>query len=404
MPPAASRLDPHAIPAQPWPRPAAPITEAERAQRLERLRALMAEAGLKALLLGATTSLRYFTGLAWYPSERLVGAVVTADQLTYVCPRFELEKIAALPTLPGDYATWEEDENPSRLVLDCVGPNGRLGLDDQLPLFSYHGLRALFGDTRLVDAGPLTNRLRRQKSPAEIALMQQAKSMTLEVHRRTHAALEAGVRASEVARFIDAQHRALGAAGGNSFCIVCFGLDSSFPHGGAGDPALRDGDVVLIDIGCRVDGYTSDITRTYVFGEPTRRIREVWALEQEAQAAAFAAARLGEPCEAADRAARAVLEQAGLGPDYRLPGLPHRTGHGVGLDVHEAPNLVRGETTPLAVGMCFSNEPMIVVPGQFGIRLEDHFHMTESGPRWFTPPQPSLDEPFRGVAPLVQGS
>ncbi len=393
----ARRLDPAAVTPQPWPHPAPPITDAERQQRLDRLRALMDAAGVKALLLGATSSLRYFTGLAWYPSERLVGAVVTAEHLTYVCPRFELEKVAAMPTLPGDYATWEEDENPYRLVLDCVGQSGTLALDEALPLFSYHGLRRVFGDERLVDGGPLANRLRRQKSPAEIALMQQAKSMTLEVHRRTHAALEAGVRPSEVTRFIEAQHRALGAPGGNTFCIVCFGLDSSFPHGGEGDPPLREDDVVLIDIGCRVDGYTSDITRTYVFGEPTRRFREVWALEQEAQAAAFAAARLGEPCEAADQAARAVLEKAGLGPDYRLPGLPHRTGHGVGLDVHEAPNLVRGDTTPLAVGMCFSNEPMIVVPGQFGIRLEDHFHMTETGPQWFTLPQPSLDEPFKGV-------
>jgi Xaa-Pro dipeptidase len=385
------------IPSQPWPQPAAPITADERRRRLEGLRALMDQARLRAVLLGATSSLRYFTGLAWYPSERLVGALVTPGGLTYVCPRFELDKIAAMPALAGDFATWEEDENPYALVRDLAGPAGRVGLDENLPLFAWHGLAKVFGAARLADAGPLTNRLRRRKSPAEIALMQQAKSMTLEVHRRTHAALRAGVRASEVVRFIEAQHRALGAAGGNTFCIVCFGLDSSFPHGGEGDPALREGDVVLIDTGCRVEGYTSDITRTYVHGEPTPRFRQFWALEQEAQAAAFAAARLGEPCEVADRAARAVLEKAGLGPDYRLPGLPHRTGHGIGLDVHEAPNLVRGETTPLEAGMCFSNEPMIVVPGEFGIRLEDHFYMTEAGPRWFTPPQPSLDEPFKGV-------
>jgi Xaa-Pro dipeptidase len=160
---------------------------------------------------------------------------------------------------------------------------------------------------------------------------------------------------------------------------------------------LADGDVVLIDTGTQIDGYQSDITRTYVFGEPTRQVRDIWALEKEAQAAAFETARLGTPCERVDAAARAVIARAGLGPDYRLPGLPHRTGHGIGLDIHEAPNLVRGDGTALAPGMCFSNEPMIVIPDAFGIRLEDHFHMTENGPRWFTQPSHSLDAPFAGV-------
>jgi Xaa-Pro dipeptidase len=159
--------------------------------------------------------------------------------------------------------------------------------------------------------------------------------------------------------------------------------------------------MVLIDTGCAFHGYNSDITRSYVFGEPSKRQREIWTLEKEAQAAAFEAAQVGEPCESADWTARKVLQRAGLGPAYRLPGLPHRTGHGIGLDVHEAPNLVRGDMTPLAAGMCFSNEPMIVLPGEFGIRLEDHFYMTDSGPRWFTAPSHSIDEPFNGVTPLA---
>ncbi len=163
---------------------------------------------------------------------------------------------------------------------------------------------------------------------------------------------------------------------------------------------LKENDAVLIDTGTQYDGYNSDITRSYVFGEPSAEYRSVWAAEKESQAAAFEAAKLGAPCESVDHAARASQRSNGFGPDYRLPGLPHRTGHGIGLDVHEAPNLVRGDKTPLAAGMCFSNEPMIVVPGKFGIRLEDHFHMTDSGPRWFTQPQPSLDDPFKAVAPL----
>jgi Xaa-Pro dipeptidase len=181
---------------------------------------------------------------------------------------------------------------------------------------------------------------------------------------------------------------------------VSFGEDTSLPHGGETDRALDDGDVVLIDTGTSVDGYNSDITRSYVFGEPTKDVRLVWDAEKRAQAAAFDAAKIGAPCESVDYAARASMRKEGFGPDYHLPGLPHRTGHGIGLEVHEAPNLVRGDRTPLEAGMCFSNEPMIVVPGKFGIRLEDHFYMTDAGARWFTEPSFSLDEPFKGVVPL----
>ena len=226
--------------------------------------------------------------------------------------------------------------------------------------------------------------------------MRHAKAITIEVHRRAHAQLHVGQRASEVVRFIDDQHRALGGSG-NSFCIVSFGEDTSLPHGGEGDRALAAGDVVLIDTGTRIDGYSSDITRTYVFGEASPDVRRVWEAEKRAQAAAFEAARPGVACDAVDAAARRSLEADGFGPGYGLPGLPHRTGHGIGLDIHEGPYLVKGDTTPLAAGMCFSNEPMIVVPGRFGVRLEDHFHMTGAGPEWFTQPQHSLDDPFADV-------
>ena len=375
-----------------------PITLAERQTRLDALRALMDGAGVAAMLLGATSSLRYFTGLDWHPSERLVGAIVHASgALEYVAPRFELDKVAQIVGVPGEILTWEEHENPYALVADRLTPAGTLAVDDQVALFTYRGLRREIDDARLADAGPLINVLRRCKSSAEIALMQRAKDITIEVHRRAHASLTPGVLASEVTRFIDQQHRALGGQGGSSFCIVSFGEDTSLPHGGEGDRALAEGDVVLIDTGTRLDGYNSDITRTYVFGEPTAEVRRIWDIEKAAQAAAFDAAVLGQPCESVDAAARKVLVAAGLGPDYQLPGTPHRTGHGIGLDVHEAPNLVRGDVTPLEVGMCFSNEPMIVVPGKFGIRLEDHFHMTADGPKWFTAPQHSLDTPFADV-------
>lgn len=375
--------------------PPAPIGQAEREQRLERLRVLMDVSGVSAVLIGATSSLRYFTGMSWHPSERLCGAIVHADRLEYVAPRFELDKVAQIVGVTGEILTWEEHESPWKLVADRLG-SGRLALDDQIALFMYRALRREIADDRLADAGPLINALRRQKSPAELALMQHAKNITLEAQRRAWLQLHAGQLTSEVARFIDDEHRKLGGSG-NTFCIVSFGEDTSLPHGGEGDRALAGGDVVLIDTGTQIDGYNSDITRTYVFGEPARDVRTVWEAEQEAQAAAFEAARLGASCESVDTAARKVLEARGYGPDYRLPGLPHRTGHGIGLDVHEAPNLVRGDKTALNVGMCFSNEPMIVVPGRFGVRHEDHFYMTEYGPRWFTEPAHSLDKPFKNA-------
>jgi Xaa-Pro dipeptidase len=232
------------------------------------------------------------------------------------------------------------------------------------------------------------------KSPAELALMAQAKAMTLEVHRCAARILREGITTGEVRRFIDQAHRALGADDGSTFCAVQFADASAYPHGLPGEQALKRDDLVLIDTGCRVQGYNSDITRTYVFGRATQEQARVWEVEKRAQAAAFAAVKPGVACEEIDAVARRVLAAEGFGPDYELPGLPHRTGHGIGLSIHEAPYLVRGDKTPLQPGMCFSNEPMIVVPGAFGVRLEDHFHVTETGAAWFTDPQPSLEKPF----------
>lgn len=376
------------------------ITPAHREARIERLRTIMQESEIGAVVIGATTSLRYFAGIDWHPSERFTGLVITPKSTAYICPGFERDKVQSLVTLSGDIRVWQEHESPYAVIADTAG-RGKVAFDDQMAIFTYLGLRRAIGDERLVDGGPLINRLRRIKMPEEIALMQHAKRITLEVHRRAHDHLKSGILVSDVIRFIDQNHRKLGSDNGNTFCLVSFAEDTTLPHGGESERALKEGDVVLIDTGCAFDGYNSDITRTYVFGEPTIREREIWNLEKQAQAAAFEAARVGAPCENADWAAREVLEKAGLGPDYRLPGLPHRTGHGIGLDVHEAPNLVRGDKTPLEPGMCFSNEPMIVLPNEFGVRLEDHFYMTEGGPHWFTEPSNSIDEPFKGVEPLA---
>ncbi|WP_313004824.1 Xaa-Pro peptidase family protein [Brevundimonas sp.] len=378
---------------------AIPISLNERRSRIEALAGLLEAQGLEAMLLGSTTSLRYFTGLDWHPSERLLGALIHADgRVEYVCPRFELDKVMGLTmadgAVPGKILTWQEDENPYALVGGRLSSGGRLAVDELVGAFVWLGLARTLGQERLIDGGPLTTRLRSIKSSAEIALLTRAKAITLEVQRRTRDWLQEGVLTSEVKGFIDAEHRRLGGEGGSWFCLVSFGDDTCLPHGGEGDRALKPDDVVLIDTGTLVDGYHSDITRTYVFGEPTAEFRRVWEHEKQAQALAFEAAQLGASCESVDAAARDYLTAQGYGPDYRLPGLPHRTGHGIGLDIHEAPNLVRGDRTVLQAGMCFSNEPMLVIPGQFGVRLEDHFYLTEQGPAWFTLPSHSLDDPF----------
>ena len=381
----------------PWANPAPAITAAERTQRLAQAQALMADLGADAMIIGAGPSLRYFAGVAWNTTERLVAMILPRQGgPTLICPRFELGSLRAGMGIEAEIALWEEHESPYALAARVLmGLKAKaLAVDPALAFFAFDGLRLNAPDVAMVNAAPVVDGCRMLKSPAELALMSQAKAMTLEVQRRAARILAEGITTTAVRRFIDQAHRALGADDGSSFCAVQFGVASAYPHGLPGEQRLTKGDIVLIDTGCRVQGYNSDITRTYVFGTPTADQRRVWDVEKEAQAAAFAAVKPGVPCEEIDAVARRVLEAAGFGPDYDLPGLPHRTGHGIGLSIHEAPYLVRGDRTPLAPGMCFSNEPMIVIPDAFGVRLEDHFHVTETGAAWFTEPQPSLDEPF----------
>ncbi|MGH6967040.1 MAG: M24 family metallopeptidase [Phenylobacterium sp.] len=381
----------------PWPNPAPAISRDERLARMAKARTLMGEIGADAILIGAGASLRYFAGVPWNATERLVALLLPRDgEPLMICPRFEDGSLLASLGVEVGLRLWEEHESPYALTSAAMAELGvkTLAIDPALPFFVFNGLAKAAPDVALVDGAPVVDGCRMIKSPTELALMSQAKAMTLEVHRRAARILKAGITTTAVRRFIDQAHRALGADDGSSFCAVQFGVASAYPHGLPGEQKLADGDIVLIDTGCRVQGYNSDITRTYVFGRPSAEHRRVWAVEKEAQAAAFAAVKPGVPCEEIDAVARRVLEAAGFGPDYHLPGLPHRTGHGIGLSIHEAPYLVRGDTTPLAPGMCFSNEPMIVLPETFGIRLEDHFHVTQDGAAWFTEPQPSLEEPF----------
>ncbi|MBA6412652.1 aminopeptidase P family protein [Parahaliea sp. F7430] len=375
------------------------IEDAEFRARLRKAQALMQDQGLAAIYVNAGTNLYYFSGTPFGASERMVGAIIPAQgELHYIAPAFELGTLESFIKIPGEVHCWEEHESPYRLCSDILQDlgisSGNVGIDEATPFFIFDGLRQAAPKIEFVSATKVTAGCRMHKSTAELALMQRAKDMTLAVHQAAASILYEGISTTEVSEFIDRAHRAVGAAQGSYFCIVLFGPDTAFPHGVAQPKTLEKGDMVLIDTGCELQRYISDITRSYVFGQPTARQREIWNIEQAAQLAAFEAAQIGRPCGAVDDAAREVLVAHGLGPDYQLPGTPHRTGHGIGLDIHEWPYLVRGTSTALAPGMTFSNEPMICVPGEFGVRLEDHFYMSEEGPHWFTLPSPSIDDPF----------
>ncbi|MFZ6874291.1 M24 family metallopeptidase [Undibacterium sp. Di27W] len=375
-----------------------PISAAERQARVEKAARLMQENGIDAMILPAGSSLYYFTGLRWYPSERLTAAILTPDaRLTYVCPEFEDSKLRETLGAHADIRLWQEENDPCLLVKNFLQDAGYktavIALDENAPFFVFDGLRRVLPLAQIINASSVTAECRMHKSAAELAIMQKVKNLTLEVQKKAAKILHEGISSFEVARFIDQAHRAYGGSA-STFCIVSFGAATAMPHGPDAEQFLREGDMVLIDTGCKLHGYNSDITRSYVFGKPSQRQRDIWELEKAAQAAAFEAAQIGVPCEQVDAAARKVLTAAGFGPDYQLPGLPHRTGHGIGLDIHEWTYLVKGNQRPLAAGMCFSNEPMICIEGEFGIRLEDHFYITEQGPRWFTGQSHTVDAPF----------
>ena len=372
------------------------ITVAERLARIEKARRLMRDNGIDAMVLEGGTSMFYYTGVRWGNSERTFAVVIPArGELAWVTPGFEEERARELIPNPVDVRAWQEDESPYRLIAGILrdrGTSGTIGIEERLRFFIYDGLRAELPAAKFVSATPVTAGCRMIKSPAEIALMQRANDITLAAIGTTIRNLTPGMTNHDVSSAYAAEARRLG--GQSDGALVIFGKYTAFPHGSVQPQMLRDGDVVLVDAGCTVEGYAADVTRTTVFGKPTDRQRQVWDLEKKAQSAAFAAAQVGATCESVDAAARKVITDAGYGPGYKVPGLPHRTGHGIGLDGHEWTNFVKGNTTRLAPGMCFSDEPTIVSYGEFGIRLEDCLYITESGPKFFTPQSPAIDQPI----------
>ena len=375
---------------------ATPIDATERAARLARAQSLMQRAGIDAVVIEPGSSMVYFTGVFWHRSERSTLAILPATgKPCLVTPFFERPSVEQTLGIPADVRVWQEDENPFAVAAAFLTERGlgavRLGIEETVRFFIADGLAQALPGATIVSADPVVRGCRMVKSPAEIALMQRATDVTIAAYRHVHPRVRAGMTNHDIAAMMDDATIRLG--GSPEFSLVLIGPAAALPHGSRAPQVVTDGAVVLMDCGCTVQGYQSDVSRTFVQGTASAEQRRVWNQVARGQQVAFAAARIGAPAGSVDDAVRGYYASLGYGPGYRLPGLSHRTGHGIGLDGHEPVNLVHGEATPLAPGMCFSDEPGLYLPGRFGVRLEDCFHMTATGPRWFSTPPVSIDRP-----------
>jgi Xaa-Pro dipeptidase len=378
---------------------AMPITVDERRARQERARQLMHENNLSAIVLTEGTSLNYFTGIRWWGGERLFAMVMPAKgESFYVSPAFEegraREQIAQSPDGSGaDVRIWQEDESPYQRVAQGLSDRGIvggvIGIEETVKFVFSDNLRKAASGATFTSATPVTAGCRMIKSAHEIELMRLASHVTLTAYQATHSALKVGMTHHEVAALVEAAHRQLGFEGD---ALVLLGEFSAFPHGSVTPQVIREGASILIDGGCKVEGYESDITRTFVIGKASDKMKQVFDIVHRAQSAALAAARPGAECGSVDAAARKIISDAGYGPDYKY--FTHRLGHGLGMEGHEWPYLVRGNSKKLEANMTTSNEPGIYIRGEFGVRLEDDMHITGNGAELFTPQSPSLEEPF----------
>jgi Xaa-Pro dipeptidase len=386
---------------------AVPISLAEREQRLERARALMHEHHIDAIVIATGTSLNYFTGLRWGQSERFFAWTLPAKGAPFIiCPVFEegrvRERMEAKPaTLPSASITrvytWNEDEDPYKLLTKALKESGlatgKIGIEERTQFVFADGIAHANPAFTATSATPVTFGCRGIKSPAELALMQLANNITLSVYEAAWKSAQPGMTNRQFSQLIDAAYSRCGVTG-NASCQV--GEYSALPHGSLQPQVIREGEIILIDDGCLVEDYQSDISRTFVLGDATSpkldKARKVFDIVHQAQSAALAAAHPGVQCQAIDAAARNVITNAGFGPDYKH--FTHRVGHGIGMDGHEWPYLVRGNATPLVPGMCFSDEPGVYITGEFGVRLEDDWYVTQDGGKMFTPQSPSLEHPF----------
>ncbi len=375
-----------------------PISVTERQGRIEKARRLMREQGIDALMLTGGTSMVYFTGIQWGNSERLLAAFIPATGRPFlVTPKFEEERAmeqVALGPMQGtaDVYPWEEHEDPYAVIATALRARGlttaTIACEETVRFQFTYGVTNLPA-VKVVDGTPVTAGCRMVKDAHELALMRHASAVTLKAYEAAWKSLREGMTQDEFGRLVSQAHSRLGYSGSAG---VQVGKFSALPHGSATPQVIREGSILLIDGGCKVEGYSSDISRTFVLGRPTQKMKDVFEIEFRAQTAALRAARPGLPCEAVDAAARKVIVDAGYGPDYKY--FSHRVGHGMGMDGHEWPYLVRGNTRLLEPGMVFSDEPGIYIPGEFGIRLEDDMVITETGAELFTPQSESLEKPF----------
>ena len=378
---------------------AAPITIEERCQRQERARQLMAENALDAIVVMAGTTLRYFTGISWWGGERMFASILPAKGAAfYVCPAFEegraREQLLNAPDgAKPDVRVWQENENPYRLVAQCLKDrgmaSGKIGIEETVRFVFADGIAKAARQAVLTNATPVTAGCRMIKSPHEIVLMRLASQVTIAVYQAVYQSLREGMTQHDVENLVAAAYDRMGFPGDASIMV---GESSASPHGSRAPQVIREGTIIMIDDGCTVEGYQADITRTFVLGKASDKMKSVFEVVHRAQSAALAAAHPRAECGSIDDAARKVITDAGYGPGYKY--FTHRLGHGLGMDGHEWPYLVLGNSAKLQAGMTTSNEPGIYIQDEFGIRLEDDMHITEEGAELFTRQSPSLEQPF----------
>jgi Xaa-Pro dipeptidase len=377
-------------------RNAQPIAKEEHAARLARLQSLMQQQKVAALLVEAGSSLEYFTGIRWWRSERTTAALIPVTGKTVVVtPFFEVPSVDETLRIDADIRPWHEDQDPFSLVAEAVRAGkapGPLAIEPTTRHFIVDNVARALGSSREVVSGEsFVNACRMIKSPTELALMQAANDVTINAIRRVRANVKSGMTSADIMTMLVQATNSFG--GEHEFSLVLLNEASAYPHGSAHPQAVREGSVVLVDSGCKVHGYSSDISRTWVSGTPTPRQREVWDTVKRGQEIALETVKVGVPVGEVDNTVRAYYEGRGWATNYGLPGTSHRTGHGIGMDGHEPPNLMRADRTPFEVGMCFSDEPGIYIPGEFGVRMEDCWYLADSGPKLFTPLAKSIDDP-----------
>lgn len=382
----------------------APISADEKRARVKKAQQLMQANDIAAIVIEPGAAMDYFSGVQWWRSERLTALVIPQQgDVAVVTPFFERPSVEETLQTGSDIRVWQEHESPFALVASVLKDNGiskgNIGFENTVRYFAVRGIMEQLPNMKAVSAEPVTRGCRMFKSATELALMHKANEVTLIAYEFVWSQLQAGMTQGDVKGLMHQAQSKLG--GSDTWCLALFNEASAYPHGTHQSQVIKPGSVVLLDSGCSVHGYQSDISRTFVFGEASKKQQAVWNLVRQGQQVALETAKLGTPAGKVDDAVRTLYEKHGYGPAYQLPGLSHRTGHGIGMEGHESVNFVHNETTPLQKGMCFSNEPGIYLPGEFGVRLEDCLYMTDNGPRWFTSPPDSLSSPLGKLEPLA---